>query len=30
MEYYQDNPSLKVFIEEIKSRNIVIEEEEDW
>lgn len=30
MKSYQNNPSLKVFIEEIESRNIVIEEEEDW
>jgi len=30
MNHYQDNPSLKIFIEEIKSRNIQIIEEDDW
>ncbi len=30
MKHYQDNPSLKVFIEEIESRNIQIFEEDDW
>ncbi len=30
MKHYQDNPSLKIFIEEIKSRNIQIIEEDDW
>ena len=30
MKHYQDNPSLKIFIEEIESRNIQIIEEDDW
>jgi hypothetical protein len=30
MQHYQDNPSLKTFIEEIESRNIQIVEEDDW
>ncbi len=30
MNHYQDNPSLKIFIEEIESRNIQIIEEDDW
>lgn len=30
MQHYQDNPSLKTFIEEIQSRNIQIVEEDDW
>ena len=30
MKHYQDNPSLKIFIEEIESRNIQILEEDDW
>jgi len=30
MKHYQDNPSLKFFIEEIESRNIQIIEEDDW
>ncbi len=30
MKHYQDNPSLKFFIEEIESRNIQIVEEDDW
>ncbi|MEG4071594.1 phage tail protein [Microcoleus sp. Pol14C2] len=30
MKHYQDNPSLKIFIEEIESRNIHIIEEDDW
>jgi len=29
-KHYQDNPSLKIFIEEIESRNIQIIEEDDW
>ncbi|MEG4306788.1 phage tail protein [Microcoleus sp. D3_18a_C4] len=29
-KHYQDNPSLKFFIEEIESRNIQILEEDDW
>jgi hypothetical protein len=30
MKHCQDNPSLKIFIEEIESRNIQILEEDDW
>ncbi len=30
MQHYQDNPSLKTFIEEIESRNVQIVEEDDW
>jgi hypothetical protein len=30
MKHYQDHPSLKIFIEEIESRNIQIIEEDDW
>ena len=30
MKHYQDNPSLKIFIEEIESRNIQTIEEDDW
>jgi len=30
MQHYQDNPSLKTFIEEIQSRNIQIVEEDNW
>ena len=30
MKHYQDNPSLKTFIEEIQNRNIQIVEEDDW
>ena len=30
MKHYQDNPSLKIFIEEIERRNIQIIEEDDW
>jgi len=30
MNHYQDNPSLKIFIEEIERRNIQILEEDDW
>ena len=30
MKHYQDNPSLKNFIEEIERRNIQILEEDDW
>jgi hypothetical protein len=28
MKLYKDNPSLKIFIEEIEKRNIVIEEDD--
>lgn len=30
MKHYEDNPSLKTFIEEIQGRNIQIVEEDDW
>jgi len=30
MQHYQDNPSLKTFIEEIQSRNIQIVVEDGW
>ncbi|MEG4529057.1 phage tail protein [Microcoleus sp. D2_18a_D3] len=30
MKHYQHNPSLKIFIEEIETRNIQIIEEDDW
>ena len=30
MKHYAENPSLKIFIEEIKSRDIKIGDEEDW
>ncbi|MCC3404734.1 MAG: phage tail protein [Microcoleus sp. PH2017_10_PVI_O_A] len=30
MKHYQHNPSLKLFIEEIETRNIQIVEEDDW
>ena len=30
MNHYAENPSLKIFIEEIKSRDIKIGDEEDW
>jgi hypothetical protein len=30
MQHYQDNPSLKTFIEEIQGRNIQMVEEDDW
>jgi hypothetical protein len=28
MKYYKNNPSLKIFIEEVEKRNIVIDEDD--
>lgn len=30
MKLYEENPSLKIFIEDLQNKNITFEEEEDW
>jgi hypothetical protein len=30
MKYYKDNPSLKIFIEEVEKKNIIIDDEDDF
>lgn len=30
MKHYKENPSLKIFIEEVEKKNIIIEDEDDF